>query len=205
MSSLSFKYGSKTVQEFVSLYQLGQLNLEPGFQRKSVWSISDRKKLIRSIWQTYPLPSVFLYKTTDPEGRLSYHVIDGKQRLETILMFQGAIRGCRFAVKIESDESSLPLELDWNKVRKKRLEHRIMGYELQVVEITGESLEIVQLFVRINSTGKSLTGAEKRHANYNKSPFFQEMLRLARWDEKYFEDNKIMTKTQMNRMKNVEL
>jgi hypothetical protein len=31
------------------------------------------------------------------------------------------------------------------------------------------------------------------------------MLRLARWDEKYFEDNKIMTKTQMNRMKNVEL
>jgi hypothetical protein len=47
-NTLAFEYGDKTIQEFVLLYNNRQLNLEPGFQRDSVWSLSDRKKLIES-------------------------------------------------------------------------------------------------------------------------------------------------------------
>ena len=97
--SLDFDYGDKTVQEFVLLFNNGQLNLEPGFQRDSVWTLSDRKKLIESLLQNYPVPSVFLYRQKSDNGKLRYDVIDGKQRLETVLMFQGAgcFRGLRFA------------------------------------------------------------------------------------------------------------
>jgi uncharacterized protein with ParB-like and HNH nuclease domain len=83
MKTLEFTYGSKDVQDLVSLYQENRLNLEPGFQRQSVWSLADRKKLIQSVLQNYPVPSVFLYKTVDEYGRLKFDVLDGKQRLES--------------------------------------------------------------------------------------------------------------------------
>ena len=81
-TTLHSEYGDKTVQEIVHLFNNGQLNLEPGFQRQSVWTLPDRKKLIESIFQNYPIPSIFLYRQNN-YGRLSYDVIDGKQRLES--------------------------------------------------------------------------------------------------------------------------
>lgn len=110
MKAIDFTYGSKDVQDFVALFQENRLNLEPGFQRQSVWTINDRKKLILSILQNYPVPSVFLYKTTDEKGRLKYAVLDGKQRLESILMFIGIgrFKRNRFELKasIDNNEAS---------------------------------------------------------------------------------------------------
>jgi hypothetical protein len=60
----------------------GNLNLDPGFQRQSVWNERDRAKLIESILRNYPLPAIFLYKRQE-DGVLVYDVIDGKQRLES--------------------------------------------------------------------------------------------------------------------------
>ncbi|HRH64780.1 MAG TPA: DUF262 domain-containing protein [Bacteroidia bacterium] len=87
MKTLEFTYGSKDVQDFVSLFTQKRLNLEPGFQRQSVWSVNDRKKLIQSLLQNYPVPSIFLYKMTDSRGRLKYDVLDGKQRIGSVFMF----------------------------------------------------------------------------------------------------------------------
>jgi uncharacterized protein with ParB-like and HNH nuclease domain len=78
-----------TIQTFVNHFEKGQLNLAPGFQRKSVWTLNDRGALVDSIFLNYPMPSVFLYKRQDVDGDLIYDVIDGKQRLESIFMFMG--------------------------------------------------------------------------------------------------------------------
>lgn len=88
MGKLNFEYGHKTIQDLIGLFEKGQLNLEPGFQRDSVLQPLDRKKLMQTIFQRYPIPSIFLYKHVE-NGKLVYDVIDGKQRIETILMFQG--------------------------------------------------------------------------------------------------------------------
>lgn len=64
MKVLDFISGSKDVRDFVSLFNEGRLNLEPGFQRQSVWTTNDRKTLIKSVIQNYPIPSVFLYKSS---------------------------------------------------------------------------------------------------------------------------------------------
>ena len=52
MSKIKYETDQKTVQDIINLYEKGRLNLEPGFQRSSVWQENDRKKLIDSILQT---------------------------------------------------------------------------------------------------------------------------------------------------------
>jgi len=204
--SLDFDYGAKTIQDFVFLYQNNKLNLEPGFQRDSVWTLSDRKKLIDSLLQNYPIPSVFLYKQSE-NGKLRYDVIDGKQRLETVLMFQGAghFRGHRFAAKLKIGSDETVEEWDWQKLQKRGHEHRLMGYKFQTVEITGDLADIINLFVRINSTGRRLTGAEKRHARFYKSDFLKQAARLAERKHDFFLGNRILSAGQISRMKHVEL
>jgi hypothetical protein len=64
---------------------------------------------------------------------------------------------------------------------------------------------VIDLFVRINSTGKALSAAEKRHAKYFNSHFLQEAGRLASKHEKYLKSHKILTDGQISRMKHVEL
>jgi hypothetical protein len=207
MKTLEFTYGSKDVQDFISLFEGGRLNLEPGFQRKSVWSLNDRKKLIQSILQNYPVPSVFLYRTTDGNGRLKYDVLDGKQRLESMLMFFGIgkFKRGRYELKMRLDENDEVRVWDWNKLKKARHEHRITGYRIQTVEVSGELSEIIDLFVRINSTGKSLTSQEKRHARFYHSDFLKTAGQLGNQYLSFFTENKIVTKGQIERMKHVEL
>ena len=204
MSQLKFEYGHKTIQDFVGLFERNQLNLTPGFQRDSVWKPNDRRKLIESIFQNYPIPSVFLYKHVNDDGKLVYDVIDGKQRLETILMFQGlgCFRGKRFSVSVPIEPHDVA-EWDWRKIQSNGYEHLLMGYKIQTVEIEGELSEIIDLFVRINSTGKSLTSAEKRHARYFSSAFLLKAEELARKNKNYL--SKILSSGQISRMKHVEL
>ncbi len=203
--SLDFDYGDKTIQEFVLLFKNGQLNLEPGFQRDSVWTLSDRKKFIESLLQNYPIPSVFLYRQNE-NGKLRYDVIDGKQRIETVLMFQGTsyFRGRRFKTKFRLGPSEEIEEWDWHKIQKRGHEHRLMGYKFQTVEITGNLADIIDLFVRINSTGKRLTGAEKRHARFFRSDFLKQAGRLAEKRHRFFLENRILSSGQISRMKHIE-
>lgn len=206
MSNLKSEYGDKTIQEFVLLFKSGQLNLEPGFQRDSVWTTGDRKQLILSIFQDYPIPSVFLYKRSDG-GKLKYDVIDGKQRLESVLMFQGVgrFRGMRFSVKTQLDGTDHGLDWNWQRVQQKGHEHRVMGYKIQTVEVEGDLSDIIDLFVLINSTGKRLTGAEKRHARFYYTDFLKQAGKLAGRHKKYFLDSHILSRGQISRMKHVEL
>ncbi len=59
----------------------------------------DRAKLIESIIRNYPLPAISLYRRHE-NGQLVYDVMNGKQRLESIFMFMGVMRGM-FAAKVQ--------------------------------------------------------------------------------------------------------
>jgi hypothetical protein len=178
--------------------------LEPGFQRQSVWTERDRAKLIDSILRNYPLPAVFLYRRED-DGQIIYDVIDGKQRIESILMFMGKMRG-RYELKTQLPGSEETERLDWRRLCRRKLQLLITGYRIPAIEVDGDISDIIDIFVRINSTGKALTPQEKRRANYyNRSPFLKEADRLARRYERYFLDLRILSTGQISRMKHVEL
>jgi hypothetical protein len=194
----------KTVQDLVHLYEHRQLNLSPGFQRDSVWTDRDRAKLIDTILRGWPLPGIFLYRR-QVGGEMVYDVIDGKQRIESILRFMGVIRGARFGLKFQLPAGDRPEMVDWRSLQRRGMQHRVTGYSLSTIEVNGELGEIIDLFVRINSTGKALSAAEKRHAKFYNSPFLREAGRLAAKWERYFLGEKILMPGQISRMKHVEL
>ena len=200
---LSHKTTTKSILDLRNLYDRGHLNLEPGFQRQSVWSDRDRAKLIESILRNYPLPAIFLYRREE-DGNLMYDVIDGKQRLESIFMFIGAMRG-RFEARAQLTDDGASEWVNWPLLKRRGLQPRIIGYELPVIEVDGEIGDIIDVFVRINSTGKALTRQEQRHARYYRSPFLKEAARVAARFESYFTRNGIFSAGQLSRMKHVEL
>jgi len=201
-NAITHKTGTKSILDLRNLYNHGHLNLGPGFQRQSVWKPADRALLIDSLLRNFPLPAIFLYKRED-KGELIFDVIDGKQRLESILMFTGAMRG-RFSARAHLSGAETEEAVNWALLKRRGLHHLITGYELPVIEVDGEFGDIIKLFIRINSTGKALTGQEKRNAKYYNSPFLKEAARLANRFERYFLENKIFSPGQLSRMKHVE-
>lgn len=203
MSNLTHTSDRKLVQELVNHYEHGWLNLEPGFQRDSVWREKDRAKLIESIIRNYPLPAIFLYRR-HKNGQLVYDVIDGKQRLESIFMFMGVMRRM-FGARVQLPGGEKEEWVTWRQLCKKRLQHLITGYSIPTIEVDGEFSDIVNVFVRINSTGKALTPQEKRHARYFNSGFLREANRIATRYQSKLLDMHVVTATSISRMKHVEL
>ncbi len=201
--TLQYETRSRVVSDLLHLYQQGRLNLSPGFQRKSVWTIRHRQRLIDSMLRRYPLPAVFLYKR-EHDGRDVFDVIDGKQRIESILMFIGEMRG-RFEVKVQLPGADSLEWIDWNILRRRKQQNRIESYELPVIIVGGDLSEIIELFVRINSTGMALTRQEKAHAKFFNSPFLKEAGKLAKRFESYFMRMGVLGEGQIGRMKHVEL
>lgn len=198
-------YGEQSVNDLILKFRNRQINLEPGFQRNSVWTFSDRRRLIESVVANCPLPSIFLYKRHQ-RGRLIYDVIDGKQRIETLLMFTrtGKFRRSSFDVKFDLDG-----EVDWydwtDVCGVPDVRAHFDSYKIQTTEVEGEFSDIVDLFVRINSTGKRLTSGEKRHARFYSSHFLKTSSHLVDKYERYLESERILTRAQIDRMKGTEL
>lgn len=74
---------------FVGRATRGQLDLNPTYQRGDVWPTKDAQLLIESILRGIPLPSIIVLR---PESIATapWEVVDGKQRLTSILRFIGA-------------------------------------------------------------------------------------------------------------------
>ncbi len=205
MTELRYQAKPQSVQDIINRYRDDSLNLEPGFQRNSVWSEADRRKLIDSISRGYPLPAIFLYKRQH-DGHIVYDVIDGKQRLESILMFTGEMWGKRYAARLQLEGDETRREYDWRKLQRLHKQTLMTDYNLQVIEVDGDLADVVDLFVRINSTGKALSSAEKQHAKYySKSPFLKAAAKLADKLAGKFTGYGILSEGQISRMKHIEL
>ncbi len=212
MPGLQFKHSDQNVQWFVNLLEHDQLNLKPAFQRLSVWPESSRRKLMHSVFVNYPIPSVFLYERAASDT-VVYDVIDGKQRLESLFMFMGA-KSYRqgaywFAAEPEEfdDDAERPTKrtrLYWKDLSDAQ-KHQFRTYRVPVVEVAGDFPDIIDVFVRINSTGKALTTAEIRHARYLDSRFLKAAAILARKLEDFVVEHRVLTPAQMVRMRDVEL
>lgn len=204
---LATQHETKQVADLVHLYERGMLNLSPTFQRKSVWKDKDRQLLIQSLIRGFPIPAVFLYRRHE-DGELRYDVIDGKQRLETILRFTGSMRPS-FTVKAEVPgldgmQSINAASLKRNRKHKDAVGPVLQSYRVPVIEVDGELGDIVELFVRINSTGKALTPQERRNAKYSGSALLKAATALANKLEGKFDLLRVFSAAQKARMKHVE-
>jgi hypothetical protein len=77
-----------SVGEIVTTYDNREIIIDPEFQRLFRWDISQKSKLIESLLLGIPLPPIFVFEEADG----SWELIDGLQRVSTILEFMGKLR-----------------------------------------------------------------------------------------------------------------
>lgn len=208
-NNVEFDHDKMPIADFKTHYLSGNLELNPVFQRKSVWNQKQRKNLIKSLYENIPIPSVFLYKRFK-NGKIIYDVIDGKQRLETIFMFLG-LKGFtkqKFSFKVpyfDSETGEHEFTAYWDDLDVIEQE-RFLNYQLNIITVSGNFTDISEIFVRINSTGSSLSRQEIRDAKFINSTFLQYMNALANKKIiiEFFETNRIISSKQILRRKHVE-
>lgn len=173
------RHNFQTISWFWDLYTRHLLDLDPPYQRRSVWNMDYKEYFIDTILMEYPAPAIFLYETIDANGRASYHVVDGKQRLTAIFEFvetefpvgehaeKTALRGSYFTQLSDEDKK------------------RFWGYQFLVEYLqTSDENVINNIFDRINRNVAKLTAQELRHARFN-GEFINTAEELAEWMQQH--------------------
>ena len=75
--------------EIMSMYERGEIIINPDFQRLYRWSDYQKTRFIESVIIGIPIPPVFVAE--DDSGR--WELVDGLQRLSTIFSFFGNLNG----------------------------------------------------------------------------------------------------------------
>jgi hypothetical protein len=79
---------SMSIGEWLNLYNDGELDIHPEFQRFYRWDISQKSRFIESLLLGIPIPPIFVAQRADGV----WDVVDGLQRLSTIFEFVGVLK-----------------------------------------------------------------------------------------------------------------
>lgn len=79
---------SMSIGEISNIYDSGELDIHPEFQRSFRWSNMQKVRLIESVLLGLPIPPIFVFQNKDGKWEL----IDGQQRVSTFLQFMGKLK-----------------------------------------------------------------------------------------------------------------
>lgn len=204
-SILSRETNTITVANFWENFLLNKYNFDPAYQRRSVWSDEKQSFFIDSILKNFPMPPIFLHqKIDDDTGKTKYDIIDGKQRLTSIIRFlqneipasdefenspfyDDKIAGVYFK---ELDEKGL--------VEYKR---KLWRYVIPIEYIdTSDKNVIDNIFDRLNRNGEPLNGQELRKSVYHGTNLLLLVEKIA--DGSFWKDR--LERTDVARMEHYE-
>lgn len=186
----------QTASWFLDINAAGQLDLDPPYQRRSVWNWEYRQFFIDSVIRNYPTQSIFLDVTIDPDAPTRYRVLDGKQRLTSLILFTKD----EFATP--ESLADLGLEDSYYSDLPREIRARILRYIFTVESVANvTSAELNQAFDRLNRNVSRLNKQELRHAQYG-GTFITKMERLA--DDPFWEEVGLVTPARRRRMLDVE-
>lgn len=156
------------VEQLITYFNAKKINLSPAFQRGHVWTTNQRRKLLRNMLYKKPIPAIFLYKEAAGASYI-YNILDGKQRLESLILFIGnkrndlAVTTWRDYFFRARDRKDINFWANFNEKRQtfEQLSEDLVRdfgeYVIPAIEITlDESTaldDIISLFVDINQQG----------------------------------------------------
>jgi hypothetical protein len=160
----------KTVQSVYSWYNEDKLFVNRRYQRKLVWTLTEKQRLIESILRRYPIPAILLAERDTGD----YEVIDGLQRLHTLVSFVEnafpTLEGSYFDVsqfptaKGRANEGEFEAKAD-AEVLSARQVSVFLDYSMAISVMRGATeAEIDDVFARINTYGHRLSDQERRQA-----------------------------------------
>lgn len=198
----NFDTRTYSINDFLEWSYNSQLELSPKFQRRSVWTDIARSYLMDTIVSGKPIPKVFIRQKINPQTRKSIReVVDGQQRLRTILSFMkdGFVistrhnkiyGGCYFSQLNEIDDE---------------IQSHILNYEISVDLLVNMSdPDVLDVFSRLNSYSVTLNEQEKINANHF-GPFKMLADRIAHFNNSFWTDNKIISEQNVLRMIDVQM
>ena len=149
-----------SIGEIINLYKDGDIVLDPAYQRLFRWEDEQKTKLIESILIGIPIPEIFVAQKSDS----TWHVVDGVQRLSTILQLAGVLKAydplilgrCKYIPALNGQNwSTLPIDIQ-RAFRRSRINISII-----LTQSTDDAQ--YELFQRLNTGGSSLSAQEVRN------------------------------------------
>lgn len=156
------------VRQFVSWHKNDAIDLRPPFQRLNVWKPKAKSYLIDTVVRGLPIPIVILRDKSGISIDLKREVVDGQQRLTTLIAYiapqqfskDAAVTLSRvhFGSLANRTFSNLPSEI----------QEAILNYEISthVLPSSVDDQQVLRIFSRLNATGTPLNAQELRNANY---------------------------------------
>jgi hypothetical protein len=198
-SQMTRHVNQQTVAWLRDLNNRGLLDMDPPYQRKSVWNLAFRQYFVETVLFQYPSPAIFLYRTIAADtGVESYSVVDGKQRLETLFRFAADDFALSERSQIEALRGKTFSQIgDYKSV--------FWSYPVTIEYIPNvEDNTLNNIFDRINRNTIRLTSQELRHARFN-GRFISTAERLAEYVSEVSPDVPRIVTPSRQQMKDVEL
>src|ERR1051326_6823262 len=169
------KHDKQTVGDLLKLKAVNMLYPNPEYQRGTVWTTAQKKRLVDSVLRGYPIPLFYLHHISREVAgykREDFEVIDGQQRINALYEYkEGNYR--LFDPVDDAEEAQFPSFIQsqpcpWGNKRfdelTPELQKQMLDAELSVVKIdTAIANEARDLFIRLQA-GMPLNSQEKRDA-----------------------------------------
>src|ERR1700733_13689775 len=156
-------YDSRTysINDFVEWDSAKQLELNPRFQRRAVWTDKAKSFLMDTILRGKPIPKIFIRQKINVTTKTSIReVVDGQQRLRTILSY---IKDGFVVSKLHNPEYG---GLRFSQLDPE-MQSQVLAYEISVdLLINLPDSEVLDIFSRLNSYAIVLNEQEKINANH---------------------------------------
>ena len=194
-----------TISDLRDKFKNNQINLDPPYQRKPAWKTKQRLLLLSSLFNGIPIPALIFHKHFNNRTKKDvFDVLDGKQRVETILHFIEYIElkeEDSLWVEFTNPNTNKKDYLYYEELENKRVNReysnileKFWRYEIPIIEYEGDLRDFFErnvaskeVFVRINSTGSPLKKNEIRHARFA-GEFFNLGAQLEKKYKKLFVD-----------------
>lgn len=184
------------VKELIDAYERGELDIAPWYQRRAVWSVAHKAYLINSVFESMPVPTVYIRHRIDLDTEKTVkEVVDGQQRIRSILEY----RDGDFSARHPHHDR----RVKYRDLTRKQREGFLMT-SVPVGFLLGASdADVIEIFGRLNAVSKTLNPQEKRSAAYS-GEFHQFCIRQAAELLPVWRDYGIFTATQISRMAEVQ-
>jgi hypothetical protein len=163
-----------SVGEIMNLYRDKEIVINPAFQRLFRWTDSQKTRFIESLLLGIPIPPVFVVQ--DEKG--VWELIDGLQRLSTVLEFSGLLRGEKDALVPASSlggTAFLPSlagkrwepsneQAEDGIGKEQQLQIKRARLRVEILKKESDPKAKFELFQRLNSGGANLTPQEVRNS-----------------------------------------
>jgi hypothetical protein len=158
-----------TVETILSQLGRGNIEMNPRFQRRDAWNKPAKSRFVESLILGLPIPQIVLAERRDRRGQ--YIVLDGKQRLLTLLQFSGNAQGDNNLFRLSGLEARPDLRRrNFNNLRDNpELQDDFNAFQSHTIRAViirnWPSLAFLHLvFLRLNTGSLKLSPQELRQA-----------------------------------------